>query len=200
MEYEQDDKSGESSLLDRIKESPRTVSALIIIVIVAAAIYAFSGNDQQPEVTTPAEEAATTETQEAGTTEGEVTSETAAPQAQPAQPVSAQQIASESAELPEASRTDEGYVETAVAGDGVTHLARRAATRYLSENEAGYAITNEHRIYIEDYIKDNIGSRGLALGENQTISFELIKEAITAAGQLNEQQLKNLSKYTYVLT
>src|SRR3989344_3352994 len=45
MEYEEENTTEDESLFDRIKESPRTVSALIIILIVAAAIYAFSGNE-----------------------------------------------------------------------------------------------------------------------------------------------------------
>jgi hypothetical protein len=35
----------EGGFIQRVKESPRTVSALIIILIVAAAIYAFSGEE-----------------------------------------------------------------------------------------------------------------------------------------------------------
>ncbi len=46
MEYDTDDTNESGNWLDRIKQSPRTVSALIIILIVAAAIYAFSGNKQ----------------------------------------------------------------------------------------------------------------------------------------------------------
>lgn len=203
MEYEQDHQTNEGGgLMDRIRESPRTVSALIIILIVAAAIYAFSGEEQQPqeEVT---EEAAITE--EAQPTEQPATPEEAAPEqeATPASAVTPQEVErrelqQQSRELPEARKTEEGYVEVATAGDGITHLARRAATRYLSESRVGYTVTNEHRIYIEDYIKDQIGSRPLALDEELTISFDLVREAVDAAGQLTNAQLQNLTKYSYV--
>ncbi len=173
---------GEGSFLDRIKESPRTVSALIIILIVAAAIYAFSG-----------EEASTTAPRTAESTPRE-------PQPQVAAEVTPDQsIEEQAASLPTAQRTDEGYVEAAQAGDGFTHLARRAATRWLSENQAGYAVSAEHRIYIEDYIQNRLGTRYLALGEEQTIAFDLVREAVAAAGELNEQQLRNLTKYTSAL-
>lgn len=186
---------GSSGFLDRIKESPRTVSALIIILIVAAAIYAFSGEPTQPAETAAPEEAALTtneEATEAGEAEGEGTTE---PQA------TATRAATEgrNQKLPEAQRQDNAFVEVAQAGDGITHLARRAADRWLAENNAGYEVTNEHRIYIEDYIKDKTGREGLKIGETRAISFDLIAEAVQRAGELNEKQLRNLSQYTAAL-
>jgi hypothetical protein len=105
----------------------------------------------------------------------------------------------ESAEIPEAERTSEGYVEVAQAGDGVTHLARRATTRWLTENQASYAVAAEHRIYIEDYIQNKIGTHGMEIGDTETVTFEMIEEAVAAAGELNEAQLQNLGQYTHVL-
>ena len=206
-DHDKDADYEEGSFIDRIKESPRTVSALIIILIVAAAIYAFSGDDaatptgetDQAAVTTEesSEESneAETATEEAAETE-EVAMETTAPSA----PVTQDQLRAEAQQLPEPRRTDAGYVEVAQAGDGITHLSRRAVTRWLAANQAGYEVTNEHRIFIEDYIQNRVGSHGLSLGQEQEISFELIKEAVEAANQLNQNQLKNLSQYTYVLT
>ena len=83
---------------------------------------------------------------------------------------------------------------------GITHLARKATTRWLSENQAGYAVTDEHRIYIEDFIQNSLGTEGLALGETRTTTFEMVAEAVTMANELSESQLQNLSQYTAVLT
>lgn len=199
----------EGSFIDRIKESPRTVSALIIILIVAAAIYAFSGddapttNDQADQATVTTEESAeesSTEGEENADTAMEETDTAATKTAAPSTPVTQDQMQEAAANLPEPRRSDSGFVEVAQAGDGITHLSRRAVTRWLAENQAGYEVTNEHRIYIEDYIQNGIGSNGLSLGQEQEISFELIKEAVEAANQLNNNQLQNLSQYTYVLT
>ena len=204
-----EDESG--SLVDRIKESPRTVSALIIILIVAAAIYAFSGEPQDgldladntaaTDVTTDEESDEDAVVAEEIDAEGEmVTTDTpATTTAATPQPVSEEKLMEETKSLPEPTRTNEGYQEVAQAGDSVTKLARRAATRWLSENQAGYAVTNEHRIYIEDYIQNQLGSEGLALGEARTVSFDLIAQAVAAAGQLNDSQLRNLTQYTGVL-
>lgn len=192
------------NMIDRIKESPRTVSALIIILIVAAAIYAFSG-DQQNGVAPAADESpAAAEQVEEGESDAATDAETAtitpAPIQSPATPVTREQLAESARQLPEARRTESTYVEVAQAGDGITHLARRATTRWLSENQAGFDVTNEHRIYIEDYIQNRLGTQGMSLGQEMEVSFDLVKEAVAASQPLNEQQLRNLSRYTSALS
>lgn len=195
MNDEMNETGSSSGFLDRIKESPRTVSALIIILIVAAAIYAFSGEPTQPTQTTTPEEAALTANEEATEASEAEREGTKAPQAT----ATSADAEGRSQNLPEAQRQDNAYVEEAQAGDGITHLARRASARWLAENNAGYEVTNEHRIYIEDYIKDKTGREGLKIGETRAISFDLIAEAVQLAGELNEKQLRNLSRYTAAL-
>lgn len=210
MEYEEDDKK-EGSVLERIKESPRTVSALIIILIVVAAIYAFSGDQQNTdemaanndEQTT--EEAATTDQgdnqgEEAATNEEGNQGQATVSPAATTQPVTQEQLGEQVKKLPEPRKVDSGYIEVAQAGEGITHQARKATTRYLSENNVGFNVTNEHRIYIEDYLQNRLGNQPLQLGAEQMISYDLIKEAVASAQQLNETQLKNLSQYTYALS
>lgn len=197
-----------NSWLDRVKESPRTVSALIIILIVAAAVYAFSG--EEPATQDLADEGIITEEgaelaqQEQATEEaaegGETTQEGEGQATEQREEVTQAQLAQESQELPEASKNEQGYQEVAQAGDGITHLARRATTRWLSENQAGYTVSNEHRIFIEDYIQNGTGTQGLAVGETMTVTYDMIAEAVAAAGQLNDGQLNNLAQYTHVLT
>ena len=213
MEYEQDDQNQEGGFMQRVKESPRTVSALIIILIVAAAIYAFSGDqNQEPGDIAQNDQAATTEEQdEAAEEEGEEEAEegeeaaatdeaaTTTPTQATPEPVDRDALAEQNRALPEASKTDQGYVEVAAAGEGVTHLARKATTRYLSENNVDFNVTNEHRVYIEDYIKDRMGTQGLSLGEQQTISYDLLREAVDSARNLTPAQLNNLSQYTSAL-
>ncbi len=219
MEYEQDENQA-GGLMDRLRESPRTVTALIIILIVAAAIYAFGGDDSTQEVAQVEDEAAvTTEdaamtgedamTEKAGDVAGDETAmmeeektesmEEAMMEKGTPEPVPAEELSAAKDALPEATTTEEGYVEVAEAGNGLTHLARKATTRYLNDRSAGYAVTNEHRIYIEDYIKDHMERAPLHVGNERTISFSLIEEAVASAGELNDSQLHNLTKYTTAL-
>jgi len=201
-EMEEDNLDGEGGLMQRLRESPRTVSALIIILIVAAAIYAFSGDENsqvsgdlggEPGATETSQEGEVAVTADDADKEGQVAAETTAD--------ADEEVMEEEEEvvLPEPERTSSSYVEVAEAGNGATHLARKAATRWLSENQASYEVTAEHRIYIEDYIQKKMGSPRLSLGETQEIGFDLISEAVAKAGELNKSQLQNLSQYTAAL-
>jgi len=96
--------------------------------------------------------------------------------------------------VPETKKENGIIVETAIKGDGVTHLSRRVLKNYLQDNPQ--ELTNEHKIYIEDYLKDNIGSRPLEVGEEISFSEDLIKQAIDASIELTPEQLKNLEKYS----
>lgn len=205
MEYEPQEEQKTGGFIERMKESPRTVSAIIIVVIVIAAIYAFSGNNQNqvatesatptPAASTKPEASTTPETaMKDGKTAGGATAAVT-----PVAPVDKNTLVNESKALPEEKKTDSAYVETAVRGDSLTTLSRKAATRYLATNDAGYAVTNEHRIYIEDYVRKHMAKHPVAIGSQQTVSFELIKQAVESAHQLNDKQLHNLTKYTHVL-
>jgi len=96
--------------------------------------------------------------------------------------------------IPEGRKEAGTIVEVAAKGDGVTHLARRALKDYLEDHPQ--ELTNEHKIYIEDYLKDRTGSRPLEVGEEIAFSEDLIKEAIDASLELTPEQLKNLEKYS----
>ena len=50
--------------------------------------------------------------------------------------------------------------------------------------------SDEHKIYIEDYLKDEIGSRPLEVDEEIAFSEDLIREAIEASLQLTPEQLE----------
>lgn len=185
----------DSGFLQRMKDSPRTVSALIIILIVAAAIYAFS--DRQPQQNEDNNNQETAVTDETSTPEGTTASgeSTTSPTDQPTS-TAATTAKPEATPLPEASRSDQGFTEVAQPGEGITHLARRASDRWLQENQAGYEVTAEHRVYIEDYIQNRIGTKGLSIGETKAINYDLISEAVNSAKNLSATQLKSLSRYT----
>jgi hypothetical protein len=207
MEYEQQQPNPDDGFMNRIKESPRTVSAVIIVLIVAAAIYAFSGNKQNNNeelagdmTVSPSPEASVTPTPDAKATVAPKTSTAPRATVVPAKPVDKTALMEASKKLASGKIENNTYIETAQKGEGMTHLARRAATRYLADHEAGYTLTNEHRIYIEDYIRKQMQKHPVTVGAQETISFDLVKQAVEAAGKLSAPQLKNLTKYTHALT
>lgn len=96
--------------------------------------------------------------------------------------------------------TDVSFDETAVAGDSLTTLARRAAKHYLEKNPTE-GLSAEHKIYIEDYLQKQINhSTGVNLGEKVSFSKDLINQAVSMSKRLNENQLKNLQKYSAMVS
>ncbi len=95
-----------------------------------------------------------------------------------------------------AQETENSFIEKAEAGDGITHLARKALAHHLEKN-ADSSLTAEHKVYIEDYLQKKVGSQnGLAIGQTVEFSKSLINEAIASAKNLNDSQLQNLQQYS----
>ncbi len=86
------------------------------------------------------------------------------------------------------------YLEVAQAGDGLTHIARRALSRYLAEKEIG--LDAEQKIFIEDFIQIELGSRDLFLGEEILVDQTLISQAVELSQQLQPEELENLKQYS----
>lgn len=88
------------------------------------------------------------------------------------------------------------YTILAKSGEGITHLARHALEKYLQETGERSELTQEHKIYIEDYIQNRTGNEKINIGHQETFSESLIKEAISNANSLSPKSLENLKKYT----
>ncbi len=92
----------------------------------------------------------------------------------------------------------ENYTMTAQKGEGLTHLARRAITSYMEEENI--ELSPEERIYMEDYIQKNLqaerGGDSLEVEEEVEISIELLEEALEEVGQLSPSEIQNLTQYT----
>jgi len=91
-----------------------------------------------------------------------------------------------------------------IKGEGITHLARKALKDYLKEHP-DRKLSNEHKVYIEDYLKDRIlekrtGSKFLELGEEISFSSDMIEEAIDSSLHLTQKQLDNLKNYSALIS
>lgn len=102
--------------------------------------------------------------------------------------------------VPEKKQTNTITIK-AEKGEGVTHLARKAfKTYHSSHNLDSFKLTKEHKIYIEDYIKDKIGSKTLKTDETIDFSENLIKEAIDSSTKLTSKQLKVIEQFSRLVT
>jgi outer membrane biosynthesis protein TonB len=227
-----------------VQENMRMLISIVIVVAIAAGIYAYSKRSQVPMQTAEDQaveqgegqisilgENETSDDQNAAPEEGMVAGDAneqaateaitppavqpeqapaeqanVAPQTAPAQEQPAVQPAPEEQKQPAeqqakpatpattSQETGEAFIETAGAGDSTTVLARRALTNYLEKNPDS-SINNEHRVYIEDYLRRQVPNHLIFVGETRTFQKGQIVDAIQKAKGLNEAQMKNLQKY-----
>ena len=97
---------------------------------------------------------------------------------------------------PELSEEKEAsFVETAEAGDGMTHLARRALTHAL-ENNTDWNLSAEQKVYVEDYLQKHAGGNAaLNPGSKVEFSKEMMNQAVENAKGLSEAQLAHIKPY-----
>jgi len=181
------DEQNSGGFIERLRNSPRTVSTIIVILIIAGAIFAFS--DRKSQNPTPSAEPTEQPTEEAtASASATATSEKAAAKTQP-------KATPKPTEMPKATETAEAYNEVAQNGQGVTNLARIAVKRYLDANPSE-KLSNEHRVYMEDYIRKKLAKKSVSSGETVSISKNLVREAAEASKKLSNAQIQNLQKYS----
>lgn len=178
-----------------LEDNLRILLSILVVVAIAGGIYSYSKRTQAPAVTdTAAEETIAEEnvspenSKEIAPQDGKKPAENGA--VKPGETAKAAPVTAESRE------TESAFVEVAAKGMGETHLARQALANYLEKNPDS-ALTKEHKIYIEDYLrKQNSFNGRVHVGTSVEFQKNLIQDAITKAKTLNESQLDNLKKYS----
>ncbi|MFA6047597.1 MAG: hypothetical protein WCV59_00645 [Parcubacteria group bacterium] len=187
-----------------LRDNLRIIISVLIVVVIAGGIYSYSKRSATPELAGNNDQgnvleqiAGTSDNKEEGATNEEsgkaaeesngTTSNQQAVQSKPADQVTSSATSQE---------TDKSFVETASRGDGTTKLARRALANYLEKNPDS-ALTAEHKIYIEDYLRKRVAKKGtVRIGTSVEFEKGLIQEAISKSKNLNDKQLQNLHKYS----
>jgi len=172
------------------QDNLRIIISVIIVIFIAGGIYSYSKRGESPIVTDNSssigENAASDQT---ATDNSKTATDQTATNENNTQKTAVSSTAT-------SSETESSFIETAGKGDGSTILARRALANYLEKNPDS-ALTKEHKIYIEDYLRKNIVQKGgVRVGTSLEFSKDLIQKAITQSKNLNARQLKNLQKYS----
>lgn len=169
-----------------LKDNLRIIISIIIVVAIAGGVYSYSKRTQNVAVTE-----SDTQITEEQAVEEESANKVEITEGQEA----VKQQKQEQVTPATSQETDGSFIETAGSGDGKTHLARRALANYLEKNPDS-ALTAEHKIYVEDYLRKYSGSNGnVHVGTSVEFSKDLINKAIDSSKQLNDKQLQNLHKY-----
>jgi len=179
-----EDETGQSKISQWIQDNMRVIISILVVVVIAGGIYSYSKRTEAPTVD---EQSA----QEEITIDGIAPDENKAAEGEKKNESSPEKTAP----VASSQETETTFIETAGRGDGTTVLARRALANYLEKN-ADSALTPEHKIYIEDYLRKNISHKGgVHVGTSVEFSKNLIQDAIAKSKNLNDAQLKNLHKY-----
>ena len=170
-----------------LQDNMRIIISILVVALIAGGIYSYSKRTEAPQisesgVTATDEQNSSDET--VATADENVTDQNAAEgQEENVAPVATSQ------------ETQDSFIETAANGDSQTTLARKALADFLEKNPDS-ALTAEHKIYIEDYLRKNSGYNGrVFVGTSVEFSKDLIKDAISKSKNLDEKQLQNLHKY-----
>lgn len=170
-----------------IKENrTKSIVLLVALVVLAGGLYLFSKQKTNSTASV------------VGGTSQETQSPTANNQVSPAPTNSNPKTV---VNPPKEEITNSEFKERAQKGEGITHLARRAAKSYIDANaDLKGKISKEQKIYIEDYlkikIKEGLGKKGLQPNDEISFDKDLVKKAVEASQKLTKKQLDNLTKYT----
>lgn len=167
-----------------LQENLRVIVSVFIVGAIALGIYSYSQRTETVSIDEidESEISETLESTDATTSENTNTAEE-----------TRKVLAEIPAEM--SLETEDSFVETAVTGEGTTHLARRALANSLEKNPDS-SLTSEHKIYIEDYLRKHVGQKQVHVGTSVEFSKSLINEAISQSKTLNSHQLDNLKKYS----
>jgi hypothetical protein len=176
MEEQQPLEVNDGKVQQWIQDNLRIIVSIVAVLVIAGGIYSYS-----KRVETPLNSENEKQIAEESDNQGMISEEVAKPKEQPAPIVS--------------QETENSFIETAVKGEGATHLARRALANYLEKNPDS-SLTPEHKIYVEDYLRKKAGKTGIKVGTSVEFSKDMITEAIAKSKTLNDRQLQNLHKYS----
>lgn len=153
------------------------ISIILIVFLIVSGVYAFNRDTEDKTVEDKVEEIKK---------EGEeVVDETEKSEIQ------SEEIVTENTDI---QKSETQITIKANAGDGVTHLARKAIAEYSKDKEIN--LSKEQKIYAETVLKNEYYQHHLSLA--QEIDFELsdLEDTIQDAQNLSEKEIKAWSKYS----
>lgn len=178
------------------QDNLRIIVSIVIVVLIAGGIYSYSNRSMSPEDSGSVAKNDVLSEAISGDSDASASDDSQAQAGSQASDQATQQKsdAASSVAAGTSKETDGSFIETAGKGDGTTKLARRALADYLEKNPDS-TLTAEHKVYIEDYLRKNVGTQKVHIGSSVEFSKSLIGDAISKSKNLNAAQLKNLHKY-----
>lgn len=150
------------------------ISVLLIIFLIVSGVYAFNRD-------TNTDEQSVEEKVEDIKKEGEE---------MVANDEKAEEMPSENTDI---QKSETNITVKASAGDGVTHLARKAVAEYINDKEI--SLSKEQKIYSETVLKNKYYQHHLNLSQEVTFELSDLEDTVQKAQNLSEDEIKAWSKY-----
>lgn len=150
------------------------ISIILIVFLIVSGVYAFNRDTEDKSVEEKVEEIKK---------EGEE-SEASSDEA-------GQEVATENTDI---QKSETKITIKANAGDGVTHLARKAVAEYSKDKEIN--LSKEQKIYAETVLKNKYYKHHLNLSQELEFEISDLAETVEKAQSLSEKEIKAWSKYT----
>lgn len=201
-DQESSSENGREKMKVWLQENLRMLVSIIIVVVIAGGIYAYSKRAQAPTANDGATVIQDSSEGKISVIGGDAAKDgstdqaanTTTPSDTATQP-SADNTQKATTPQPASQETGSSFVQTASKGDGTTTLARRSLANYLEKNPDA-SLTAEHKVYIEDFLRRQVKDGRLKVGDTREFSKDTIANAIEKSKGLSSKQLKNLQKYS----
>jgi FtsZ-interacting cell division protein ZipA len=153
------------------------ISIILIVFLIVSGVYAFNRDTEDKSVEEKVEEIKN---------EGEETEAN--------DDEKSEDVATENTDI---QKSDTKITIKANAGDGVTHLARKAVAEYSKDKEI--TLSKEQKIYAETVLKNKYYKHHLNLSQELEFEISDLAETVEKSQNLSEKEIQAWSKYTHLV-
>lgn len=169
------------------------ISILLIVFLIVSGVYAFNRDTEQKDKTVEEKvedikKEEDEKTEDANKTEENKDTEVAENKTEETKKEEM------SADI---QKTETTITLKAQAGDGVTHLARKAIAEYTKDKDI--KLSKEQKLYAETVLKDKNYKHHLNSGQEIEFDVNSLSDTIQKAQNLSEKEIKAWSKYTHLV-
>lgn len=157
------------------------ISIILIVFLIVSGVYAFNRDTEDKSVEEKVEEIK--KEGEETDTESEAISDE-----------DGQEVATDNTDI---QKSETKITIKANAGDGVTHLARKAVAEYSKDKEI--TLSKEQKIYAETVLKNKYYKHHLNLSQELEFEISDLAETVEKAQNLSEKEIQAWSKYTHLV-
>lgn len=153
------------------------ISIILIVFLIVSGVYAFNRDTEDKSVEEKVEEIKK---------EGEETEAN--------DDEKSEEVAPDNTDI---QKSETKITIKANAGDGVTHLARKAVAEYSKDKEI--TLSKEQKIYAETVLKNKYYKHHLNLSQELEFEISDLAETVEKAKNLSEKEIQAWSKYTHLV-